>query len=332
MWSWEFLCRWKHSQACMDQRDCQDFTFLKYEFDGNSSRRLKLTKTLEICSSPKPLWKPWLSFVLVICVFPPAHVPIFCTQLPRDQMLQMLLSSPQQLIWPSRNWGMASSVTEWIDYPVGAPVVSQHVHTQCHWQKKQTKKNILNLLRMLHQQSTGLVLEARSRQASRASHVRPRLAFACGVLMDCSAKPALDAAPFSCTQSRQAFSWFRLLESLSLTSCSVTWALVLTACVLDGALLGKRRKVIAKGMQRLNVQTAPLVCGWAQTGKTQAMEELLSWLERTSGPLQSMVSWCSFGLERLIGTFNCHILNIGDETRHVFLQFGIFVCEWHYGK
>lgn len=133
------------------------------------------------------------------------------------------------------------------------------------------KLNSLNLLRMLHQQRTGLVLEARSRQASRTlSHVRPRLAFACGVLMDCSAKPALDAAPFSCTQSRQASSWFRLLESLSLTSCSVTWALVITACVLDGALLGKRRKVIAKGMQRLNVPTAPLVCGWAQTGKTQA--------------------------------------------------------------
>lgn len=140
MWSWEFLCRWKHSQACMDQRDCKDFT-RKYEFDGNSSRRLKLTKTLEICYSPKPLWKPWLSFVLVICVFPPAHVPIFCTQLPRDQMLQMLLSSPQQLIWPSRNWGMASSVTEWIDYPVGAPVVSQHVHTQCHWQKKKQSES-----------------------------------------------------------------------------------------------------------------------------------------------------------------------------------------------
>lgn len=143
---------------------------------------------LEFCSSPTPLWKPSMTFFCVGHLYfsTCTHPHLLTTQRPRDQMLHMV---SQEL-----RYGFEC---DWVDWLSCWRTSCQSTCTYTMPLAKKDKEK--HLLQMLYQQSTGLMLEARSRQASRAS-------YACGVLADCAAKRASDAAPFSCTQSRQAFS------------------------------------------------------------------------------------------------------------------------------
>lgn len=129
-------------------------SFLKslVEFDWNGSRMLRLSKTMGFCCSPKPFWKPGTSFVLVIYVSQLAHVPIFWQLNCLAPEFQIQISSPLLFKCSPKNWGVAPSMTEWIGSPAG-----QTAHTQCHWQKQNTKKPVPVFLQMLCQQSTWLV-------------------------------------------------------------------------------------------------------------------------------------------------------------------------------
>lgn len=140
----------------------------------------------------------------------------------------------------------------WINYLVGAPAVSEHVYTQYRWQNK-TKG-----------------LPKSSSDASQAEHL------ACFGSTFYLGMQSLLSVSKSCIcmwspdglHCETSTGWSSILLHIkqtsilplpqngitSSTSYSVTWALVLTACVLGGTLLGKTRKVIAGGMWRLNVQ------------------------------------------------------------------------------
>lgn len=163
------------------------------------------------------------------------------------------------------------------------------LHTVQHTHTFACAKNIPNLLQVLHQlhQQTGWrVLEACFSLGAQGLSCVARSCI-------CMWNPDALRCEFSigCTSMLvRAYRTHILVivryQALSLTSHSVTQILVHSARVLDGALLGKRRKVIAEGIWRLDVQTAPLVCRGAREPKHRPSKSFYSCLKRHQGHLK----------------------------------------------
>lgn len=117
--------------------------------------------------------------------------------------------------------------------------------------------------------------------------VLPGAGFACGILTHCRAKPVLDMPLCSHTHTHAHTRTHIVDTQITQThilvivcyrafSPHVTQTLLQSAHVLDGALLGRRRKVIAEGIWRLYVLSNSNISMQRSPGaKTQAIKALL---------------------------------------------------------